>query len=297
VREYGRVHSAFWSSADIQTLSDDGKVLALYLLTCTHGTIAGVFRMPDGYVSEDLKWTNERVCEGFAELFKNGFANRCETTKWVWIRKFLEWNPAENPNQWKAVWKVAAQIPGQCCWRADFIEFLSKLTGQTPPSGSNPSGTVTEPFRNHISSQHTPTPNPTHTQHTPTISSAAPPRRRASSRETSADEDPGWLLEFKLAYPNRAGDQGWRKTVRAAHARIAQGHTTAEFIAGAKRYCAFCDASGKTGTEFVKQACTFLGPDKHFLAPWDPAPTKAEQRLNANIDGAREWLAQSGEST
>jgi hypothetical protein len=153
VREYGRVHSAFWSSADIQSLSDDGKLLALYLLSCSHGTIAGVCRLPDGYVSEDLKWTSGRVAKGFDELFSKGFANRCETTKWVWIRKFLQWNAPENPNQWKAVWKVVGQIPAQCAWRSDFLGFLSKLTGKEPPPEANPSETVSEPFRNHIPSQ------------------------------------------------------------------------------------------------------------------------------------------------
>jgi hypothetical protein len=148
VREYGRVHSAFWSSADVEGLSDDGKLVALYLLSCSHGTIAGVCRLPDGYVSEDLKWSSARVAKGFEELFAKGFSDRCETTKWVWIRKFLQWNAPENPNQWKAVWKVVSQIPALCGWRSDFLTLLSKLTGKEPPPDANPSETVSEPFRN-----------------------------------------------------------------------------------------------------------------------------------------------------
>src|SRR5690242_2355295 len=101
MRDYGRVHSTFWSSQTIASLSDDGKLLALYLLTCSHSTIAGVFRLPDGYIAEDLGWTAERVSEGLTELLAKGFANRCETTKWVWLVKHLKWNPPENPNQRK----------------------------------------------------------------------------------------------------------------------------------------------------------------------------------------------------
>lgn len=148
MREYGRVHSAFWSSADVQALSDDGKMLALYLLTCSHGTIAGVCRMPDGYAAEDLKWTSGRVSKGFEELFTKGFATRCDATKWVWVAKFLQWNPPENPNQWKAVWKVVGQIPTQCVWRADFLRNLAVLSGTEPPPESNPCETLSEPFRN-----------------------------------------------------------------------------------------------------------------------------------------------------
>ena len=83
MRDYGKVYSTFWSSSTTGGMSDDAKLLALYLMTCHHSTIAGVFRLPDGYISEDLGWVPERVSKGFAELLAKGFANRCETTKWV----------------------------------------------------------------------------------------------------------------------------------------------------------------------------------------------------------------------
>lgn len=121
MRDYGKVHSSFWTSADMRELSEDGRTLAIYLLTCPHGTIAGCFRLPDGYVTDDLQWSSQRVSKGFAELLAKGFANRCETTKWVWILKHLEWNPPENPNQRKAAQKIARQIPSQCGWIAQYI--------------------------------------------------------------------------------------------------------------------------------------------------------------------------------
>lgn len=271
------MHSAFWSSSDMQALSDDGRLLALYLLTCTHGTIAGAFVLPNGYVSEDMGWHKERVIKGFAELSAKGFSNRCDTTKWVWIRKFLQWNAPENPNQWKAVLKVAGQVPEKCGWRVDFERDLAGRLNPEDPQGGNPSGTVQEPFRNHIPSHPISSqPTPTATQPINPSASATPPRRAVSR---GASEDPEWLLDFKLAYPTRAGDQGWRKAVRAAHARIGEGHSTADFIAGARRYAAFCEAAGKIGTEYVKQACTFLGPDKPFLLPWH-APPKPETAMD-----------------
>jgi hypothetical protein len=101
---------------------------------------------------------------------------------------------------------------------------------------------------------------------------------------------PEQLLDFKLAYPNRAGDQGWRKAQRAAHARLAEGHTLTEMVAGAQRYAAYIRSTGSEGTQYVKQACVFLGPDKHFLHPWTPVSTKAETHRDANIENSQEWL-------
>lgn len=117
-------------------------------------------------------------------------------------------------------------------------------------------------------------------------SASATPTRAEDSRETELT----WWLDFKLVYPARAGDQGWRKAQRAAHARLAEGHTPDEIIGGAKRYAAFCESQSKVGTEYVKQACTFLGPDKPFLEPWAPPLNKAEIRQNRNLSVSEQWL-------
>lgn len=129
MREYGKVHVSFWSSADMRRLSEDGRILALYLLTSHHGTIAGVFRLPNGYACEDLQWTIERLGKGFAELLESGFATRCERTNWVWVRKHLRWNPPENPNQRKAAAKVFAQVPDECGFRVELARVLASIVG------------------------------------------------------------------------------------------------------------------------------------------------------------------------
>lgn len=144
MRDYGRIHCAYWTSAGIQPLADGPKLLGAYLLTCEHGTIAGAFRLPIGYVADDLKWGFETVTEGFSELSRIGFINRCETSNWVWLRKYLEWNTPENPNQWKAIRKIVAQIPVQTTWLPDFVEFLACFSGDKPTPSGNPSETVTQ---------------------------------------------------------------------------------------------------------------------------------------------------------
>lgn len=98
MRDYGKVYTAFWQSDDMRAMSEDGRSLALYLMTCPHGNMLGCFRLSDAYAAEDMQWEPERVREGFAELFGKGFAYRCDRTFWVFIRQFLKWNPFENPN-------------------------------------------------------------------------------------------------------------------------------------------------------------------------------------------------------
>lgn len=146
MRDYGKVHSSFWTSDTTRSMSEDARHLALYLLTSPHGTISGVFRLPDGYVCEDLQWSSERVSETLTELLNKGFANRCETTKWVYICKHFEWNKPENPNQRKSAKKIALSIPDSCCWKplfmqvwADFLEIKPEEIGTLSEPLANPS--------------------------------------------------------------------------------------------------------------------------------------------------------------
>ena len=148
MRDYGKVHTSFWSSQTIRDMSEDARMLAVYLLTSPHSTITGVFRLPDGYVCEDMKWSPERVSKGFTELFANGYANRCETTKWVWVCKHLEWNPPENPNQRKSAAKVAVSVPGECSWKLEFMRVCGPSLGITPAVTPNPLPTLAEPLLN-----------------------------------------------------------------------------------------------------------------------------------------------------
>ena len=114
MREYGKVHTSFWTSKTIRALSDDARTLAIYLLTCEHGSIIGAFRLPLAYACDDLGWVPERFKKGFKTLEEAGFAIYCRETQWVCIVKFMEWNRAENPNQRIAFNKALAAMPGTC---------------------------------------------------------------------------------------------------------------------------------------------------------------------------------------
>jgi hypothetical protein len=87
-------------------------------------------------------------------------------------------------------------------------------------------------------------------------------------------------------YPKRAGDNPRKRAWKAWRTRHAQGHTEDELLAGVRRYADFVRATGKEGTEYVKQAATFFGPDKAFLEAWT-LPTSA----SAVSRDAREQVA------
>lgn len=108
MREYGQVQCAFWQS-DLGNLTDDAKLLALYLMTGPHSNGSGCYPCPIEYAMGDLQWSSERVQEGFAELSQYGFAYRFGTV--VFIRKYLSWNPVANANVALARMKEFRALP------------------------------------------------------------------------------------------------------------------------------------------------------------------------------------------
>ena len=101
-----------------------------------------------------------------------------------------------------------------------------------------------------------------------------PPESSLGSADAQPDTDD--FEAFKAAYPKRAGAQRWQQAMRAANARQREGSTLADMVAGAERYCRWCELTGKVGTEYVMQAASFLGRERHYLAPWHPPPPKQE---------------------
>lgn len=227
MRDYGKVHSSFWSSDTIRSMSEDGRTLAIYLLTSPHSTIAGTFRLPDGYACEDLQWDTQRVIKGFGELFDKGFANRCETTKWVWVIKHLDWNPPENPNQRKAISKIARTIPDDCAWKLDFMRVCGEAPTSESAETSNHSQTLPEPFRNQEQEQE-------QEQEKPSCASAD--ARDRPGRATTSDG----FEQFWAAYPKRvskgAARKAWAKLkpseqlLQAILAGIGRAKTSAQWL-------------------------------------------------------------------
>lgn len=148
MREYGRVYSSFWQSQDIRELSEDGRTMAIYLMTCPHANLIGCFRLPDAYAADDLQWSSERVREGFVELEDKGFATRDEGSKWLVIHKYLKWNAFENGNVAIAASKAFDQVPS--------IPLKAKLAAALLEFGCH----LKEPFANHLQTLLEPFANP-----------------------------------------------------------------------------------------------------------------------------------------
>ena len=82
-------------------------------------------------------------------------------------------------------------------------------------------------------------------------------------------------------YPKRAGSNPKKAAYKAWKARGAEA--VFDMNLGTCKYANFCKATGKIGTEYVMQAKTFFGPDRHYLEDWNlPAPDKKPWKMSDN---------------
>lgn len=111
MRLYGSVQVTFWENPVTQKLSDQAKLMAIYLMTGPHSNMIGCLRLPDGYITEDLLWSAETVRYSFQQLSEINFLIRDDFNHWLIIHDFLKWNPIQNPRQGIGVQKIFNSVP------------------------------------------------------------------------------------------------------------------------------------------------------------------------------------------
>lgn len=98
-----------------------------------------------------------------------------------------------------------------------------------------------------------------------------------------ADAGPPLFAQAWAQFPKRSGNNPRLDALKAWKARLAQGVNPDEMLAGVCRYAAFCDATGKVGTEHIMRGSTFFGPGKpyeqDFTPPQKPGPKPAPEMV------------------
>lgn len=110
-RNYGKIEVVTWQNPKFRALSDDGKLLYLYLIACPHGNAIGCFRLPLGYVQDDLQWNAERVFRHVSELVSRRMIERDEATSLTFLAGWWGHNTIENAFVAKGALKVIEKLP------------------------------------------------------------------------------------------------------------------------------------------------------------------------------------------
>nr|WP_202118689.1 helix-turn-helix domain-containing protein [Escherichia coli] len=148
-------------------------------------------------------------------------------------------------------------------------------------------------------------PDPQGLKHDPQVNSKHDPQDIGASADASAPARSArqeYSPEFEQAwqeYPKRAGGNSKSAAFKAWKARLREGIKPEIMLDGVRRYAAWVRATGNTGTQFVKQAATFFGPDRHFEDFWQQpaAPGGGRQRQVDVLSGLGAMSDKFGKSS
>ena len=163
MREYGQIQCSYWQRVIEEGWSTDATLLGAYLLTGPHSNGIGTYRLPLGYIQDDLSWERDRVRETLSELFEKGFCKAFGGV--IHIPKFLRWNPISNGNVAKARVRDFEAIPNDDAkaaaalvliefgnhWPKGFINRLETLSKGL--SKQNPTRPIPNPIENLTTSE------------------------------------------------------------------------------------------------------------------------------------------------
>ena len=95
---YYPVSPLYWSDDKVSRWPDEAKLLALYLLTCPHRNLEGLYRLPIAYIQADLSWGEDEVYAGFEYVVEQGFAEYDYDASVVFLPKALKYHqPSTTP--------------------------------------------------------------------------------------------------------------------------------------------------------------------------------------------------------
>lgn len=204
------------------------------------------------------------------------------------IKKELRTGPKGNSsNVYQLNLRSAGYSPGGSANRS-----LPGATDSLPGAGDSPGGSAGAAPR--ISHSFEPVNEPVDEPIKNTGASAI-----ASAPVRSAKQD--YSPEFETAwqaYPKRAGGNSKSGAFKAWKARLKDGVKPEDMLAGVKRYAAYARATGSVGTQYVKQAASFFGPDRHFEESWQApsAPGGGHNSTIACLSGLGRMSDDFGES-
>jgi hypothetical protein len=101
----------FWNDSKVKEWDEPTRNLALYLLTCEHRNLEGLYRLPYAYISADLDWPVEDVRERMATLIFSGFIHYDEAARVVFLPKALKYHSVTSENHVKGAINDLQAVP------------------------------------------------------------------------------------------------------------------------------------------------------------------------------------------
>lgn len=125
MRTFSVVYPQFWdgkTGKEFRKLGAETQVVALYLITCRHAHMSGVYYIPKQTIAYETGQTKKSVDSVLKKLTAAGFAFYDETSEYIWVKEMLSWQVKElNPKDHRVTGIV------RYCNSLPFVSFIEQF--------------------------------------------------------------------------------------------------------------------------------------------------------------------------
>ena len=140
---YYPISPLFWCDSKVRSWGPEEKMLALYLLTCEHRNLEGLYRLPIPYIEADLGWENGDLTDHLARLEADGFLAYDEESQVILIRKALKYHQPQSEKQIQGAVNALQSVPDTRLW-SEFVKAAEEYAPGLHDAIGNPSDTHSE---------------------------------------------------------------------------------------------------------------------------------------------------------
>ena len=130
---YRKIDPRMWNDEKFRTLSTEGKLAFVLLLTHPHMTALGAMRATIPGLAAELG--GKGFAEAFREVFAKGLAKHDEKASCVYLPRFLKYNKPESPNVVKA-WAHSIDLIPECHLKSELIQEVKAYAEALPEAFS-----------------------------------------------------------------------------------------------------------------------------------------------------------------
>lgn len=125
VGRYRKIDTRIWNDSKFVSLSDNGKLAFMFLLTHPHLTSLGAMRATIPGLAAELGWELADFTVAFASLVSRGLVEHDPRAAFVGLPNFLKYNTPESPNVVRS-WATADELIPECELKTQLLKRVTE---------------------------------------------------------------------------------------------------------------------------------------------------------------------------
>lgn len=150
--KYRKISVQIWNDKKFRQLSDDGKLVFIFVLTHPHMSAIGGMRGTTEGLAAELKWSPKRLSEAFREATERDMVRYDEEACLMILPNFIKHNRPESPNV-VVSWQKAFEEMPESYLKFELFQCIERQSTAFPDAFVKAFGSLREAFEKSMPNQ------------------------------------------------------------------------------------------------------------------------------------------------